>query len=98
MLGMMGDTKDSMDKTVKLIKKYKINLTKSILICIPRFDTQMYREAVKQLGTEIDSFLKLDSYKGSINNNVTESDISHYLGELLKMSNDKKRNDNVNGK
>ena len=98
MLGMMGDTKESMDKTVKLIKKYKINLTKSILICIPRFDTQMYREAVKQLGTEIDSFLKLDSYKGSINNNVTESDISHYLGELLKMSNDKKRNDNVNGK
>lgn len=90
MLGMMGDTNESMGKTVELIKKHKINLTKSILICTPRFDTQMYQETVKQLGTEIDSFLKLDSYKGSINNNVTESDISYYLGELLKMSNDKK--------
>ena len=87
---MMGDTKESMAKTVELIKKHKINLTKSILICTPRFDTQMYKETVKQLGKEIDSFLKLDSYKGSINNSVTESDISYYLGELLKMSNDKK--------
>jgi hypothetical protein len=68
MLGMMGDTKESMAKTVELIKKHKINLTKSILICTPRFDTQMYKETVKQLGMEIDSFLKLDSYKGSINN------------------------------
>ena len=50
----------------------------------------MYKETVKQLGMEIDSFLKLDSYKGSINNSVTESDISYYLGELLKMSNDEK--------
>lgn len=90
MLGMMGDTNESMAKTVELIKKHKINLTKSILICTPRFDTQMYKETVKQLGKEIDSFLKLDSYKGSINNSVTESDISYYLGELLKMSNDKK--------
>lgn len=90
MLGMMGDTKESMAKTVELIKKHKINLTKSILICTPRFDTQMYKETVKQLGMEIDSFLKLDSYKGSINNSVTESDISYYLSELLKMSNDKK--------
>ena len=90
MLGMMGDTNESMSKTVELIKKYKINLTKSILICTPRFDTQMYQETIKQLGTEVDSFLKLDSYKGSINNSVTESDISYYLGELLKMSNDKK--------
>ena len=90
MLGMMGDNKDSMAKTVELIKKHKINLTKSILICTPRFDTQMYKETVKQLGMEVDSFLKLDSYKGSINNSVTESDISYYLGELLKMSNDKK--------
>lgn len=90
MLGMMGDTKETMAKTVELIKKNKINLTKSILICTPRFDTQMYQETAKQLGKEIDSFLKLDSYKGSINNSVTESDISYYLGELLKMSNDKK--------
>ncbi len=90
MLGMMGDTNESVAKTVELIKKHKINLTKSILICTPRFNTQMYKETVKQLGKEIDSFLKLDSYKGSINNSVTESNISYYLGELLKMSNDKK--------
>jgi len=89
MLGMMGDTKESMSKTVDIIKKNKINLTKSILICTPRFDTQMYKETVRQLGKEINSFLNLDSYKGSINNSVSESDISYYLGELLKMSNDK---------
>ena len=48
----------------------------------------MYEETVRQLGKEIDCFLNLDSYKGSINNNISETDISFYLGELLKMSND----------
>ncbi len=87
MLGMMGETKESIAKTVEIIKKNKISLTKSILICTPRFDTPMYEETVRQLGKEIDCFLDLDSYKGNIKNNISEADISIYVGELLKLAN-----------
>lgn len=86
MLGMMGETRGSLQKTIDTIKENKIHLTKSIMICTPRFDTIMYDEFVKQYGREINSFLELDSYKGRVNNSVTETDLNEYFNILLSLA------------
>ena len=57
MIGMPGETIDTLNKTIKTIYTEKIPYTRSIMICTPRYGTQLYDIAVKQYPFIQDSFL-----------------------------------------
>lgn len=82
MLGMMGDTTQSIDAIKDFIISYNLPCTKSIMICTPRYGTEMGNYAIKEYNLKCDNFSILNNYKGLVNNQVTQDYINKTIEEL----------------
>ncbi len=71
MIGMPGETIDTLNKTIKTIYTEKIPYTRSIMICTPRYGTKLYELAVQQYPFIQNSFFSLNSVKGLVANEMT---------------------------
>lgn len=66
MLGMKGDTKDSLQKTITTITSNKIHISKTIVRCKVRFGTELFYELPIHEQETINSFEELGLYKSNL--------------------------------
>ena len=83
MLGMPGETVESINKTLKTIYDEKIPYTRSIMICTPRYGTPYYKLAVKQYPYVEEHWYNLNAVKGLVANDMTPS-ILQKAKDILK--------------
>lgn len=84
MLGMMGETKETLEHTLSMLKQLNLPYTKSIIVCTPRYDTLYYEYALKQYPFLEESFHYLNLVNGMINNEITEIDLYNTLNCMNK--------------
>lgn len=82
MLGMMGDTPQSIDAIKDFIITHNLPCTKSIMICTPRYGTEMGEFAIKEYNLSCDNFSVLNKYKGVVNNHVSQDYINKTIEEI----------------
>lgn len=86
MLGMPGETKQSLNALYDFMAYHKLPCTKSFMVCTPRYGTQMYALAEREHPSVAEDFFQLNKWKGQISNQVTQQDIQntiHRLSALL---------------
>lgn len=86
MLGMPGETKQSLNALYDFMAYHKLPCTKSFMVCTPRYGTAMYALAEREHPTVAEDFFQLNKWKGQISNQVTQQDIQdtiHRLSALL---------------
>ena len=71
MLGMPGETVDTLNSTIEEIYRHKIPYTRSLMICTPRYDTPLYELAKKQYPIVEDHWFNLNAVKGLVCNEMT---------------------------
>jgi len=84
MLGMMGETKETLEYTLAMVKELRLPYTKSIIVCTPRYDTLYYKYAMKQYPFLEESFYNLNLVKGMVNNEITELDLYNAINLMRK--------------
>ena len=82
MLGMPGETIESLNALYDFMAQYKLPCTKSFMVCTPRYGTQMYNLAEKEHPSVSEDFLMLNQWKGQISNSVTLDDIQKTIQRL----------------
>lgn len=85
-LGLPGETNETLMASVQEIIDNKIKITKSILQCTPKVGTLLYRELPLEEKKYIDHFWKLEGLKGHINNSVDEYYIMKKMNELFELA------------
>lgn len=75
MLGMPGETMQSLSDMYNFISDNHLPCTKSFMVCTPRYGTKMCEMAQEEYPDIMDDFFVLNNYKGLVNNKVTQSDI-----------------------
>lgn len=70
MIGMPGETVETLNNTISEIYKLKIPYTKSIITCTPRFGTDYYETAKKQYPLLGDSWYDLNMVRGQVGNEM----------------------------
>lgn len=86
MIGMPGETKESLNALYEFMVKYKLPCTKSFMVCTPRYGTKMYELAEQEHPLAFDDFHNLNEWKGLIGNYISQEDIQatiHRLSNLL---------------
>ena len=71
MLGMPGETIDTLNSTIEEIYKSRIPYTRSVMICTPRYDTPLYDMAKQQYPFVEDHWFNLNAVKGLVCNEMT---------------------------
>lgn len=71
MLGGPGETVNTLNTTLAAVHRYKINYTRSIIICCPRFGSKLYRLAKKQYPFIGKSWSSLYEIAGMVKNKIT---------------------------
>lgn len=71
MLGMPGETVDTLNSTIEEIYKSKIPYTRSVMICTPRYNTPLYDMARQQYPFVEDHWFNLNAVRGLVNNDMT---------------------------
>jgi anaerobic magnesium-protoporphyrin IX monomethyl ester cyclase len=74
-IGLPGETKETINKTISRVHELKIPYTESIMVATPRFGTEYYKLAKKQFPSLGEDFYSLASTKGIISNSVTPKDL-----------------------
>ena len=82
MLGMPGETKESLSALYDFMSHYKLPCTKSFMVCTPRYGTEMYTMAEIEHPSVDDDFLQLNKWKGQISNNISQNDIQEIIYQL----------------
>ncbi|MBO7529039.1 MAG: radical SAM protein [Bacteroidales bacterium] len=82
MLGMKGDTKESLQKTIDTIIQNKIHISKTIVRCKVRFGTELFDEIPIELKKRLNSFETLGVYKGELTT-LTSKEISEAEQRLM---------------
>lgn len=86
MLGMMGETRKSINKTLQRMKENKLPSTKSTITCTPRYDTLYYEFAKKQYDFLEDSFYNLNLVNGQVNNQINEYDLYEAINSMKQIT------------
>jgi anaerobic magnesium-protoporphyrin IX monomethyl ester cyclase len=73
MLGLPGETVSSLNHMLKMIHRYKLPYTKSIITSTPRYGTEYYNQAVQQYPEIENDWYKLNKVKGIVANEVNEN-------------------------
>ena len=73
MLGLPGETINTLNHTLKLVHTLKIVYSKSIIVATPRFGTSYYEMAKKQYPWLGNSFFELNAVRGLVGNELTPS-------------------------
>ena len=84
MLGMMGETVESIKNTTKTIKDKNIKLTQSIMVSTPRFGAELYEILEEKYNVDLDSFFKLEGYKGRIDVKISQEELNDAMNELVE--------------
>lgn len=84
MLGMPGDTDESLTRTITELKEIHLPYTKSIMVCTPRYGTPLYKLAKEQYQFLGDDWHSLDSVKGRVGNSMTVEKLQGYITEMRK--------------
>jgi anaerobic magnesium-protoporphyrin IX monomethyl ester cyclase len=82
MLGMPGETVDTINETIKNIRDLKIPYTKSIITCTPRYGTDYYKLAKAEYPFVEDHFSYLDCVKGLVANEMTPSILKNAIQSM----------------
>ena len=82
MLGMPGETKESLNALYDFMEHYKLPCTKSFMVCTPRYGTEMYAMAEREHPSVADDFLQLNQWKGQISNSISQNDIETTIYRL----------------
>lgn len=82
MLGMPGETVDSLNRTLKQIYDCKIPYTRSVMICTPRYGTDYYKLAVSQFPDLEEHWFNLNAVKGLVANEMTPQILQQAKGIL----------------
>ena len=96
MLGMPGETKESLLALYDFLKTYKLPCTKSFMICTPRFGTPLYDWAENEHRDYFKSFNQLNDWKGLIFNNVSNLDIQRTIQQLSNLIDENNFNEDKN--
>ena len=83
MIGMPGETIQSLNKTLRVIYDEKIPYTRSIMICTPRYNTPYYEMAVKEYPYINNHWYNLNAVKGLVANEMTPA-ILQKVKDILK--------------
>lgn len=87
MIGMKGETKESLKKTVDRIVKYKIKLSKTIVQCQERFGTKMFDDIDENTKKKLNRFEILGLRKGRLSDKIDQNDINEAVKELILLAN-----------
>lgn len=82
MLGMPGETRESLTELYNFIATHKFPCTKSFMVCTPRYGTEMYLMVEKEHPRIAEDFCRLNEFKGQVNNDVTLEDIQETISRL----------------
>jgi tRNA A37 methylthiotransferase MiaB len=86
MLGMFGDTSEGLRKTIDIIERKRIRLSKSIIECTPRIGTSLFDGLDKTVRDAITDFDMLDIYRGRLSDQIDSTDINEGIVRLLKLA------------
>ena len=87
MIGMKGETKESLENTVNKILKNKIHLSKTIVYCQERFGTKIFDDLPNDVKSKINRFEILGLRKGRLSDKIEQSDINKSVKKLMLLSN-----------
>lgn len=79
MIGLPGETRDTINKTIEYVHKLKIPYTESILIATPRYGTEYYNLAQKQFPELGEDFYSLYSLRGIVANELKPTDLQEVI-------------------
>ena len=83
MIGMPGETIQSLNKTLRVIYEEKVPYTRSIMICTPRYNTPYYEMAVKEYPYINNHWYNLNAVRGLVANEMTPA-ILQKVKDILK--------------
>lgn len=86
MLGMQGETVESLNNTISTIENKKIKLSKSIIRFTPRIGTEYYKNVEKDFEVTIQHFWQMRLAQNSANS-LNENDITGAIRKLLLLTN-----------
>ena len=82
MLGMMGDTDETIDEMVDFIINNKLSCTKSLMVCTPRYGTEMYEIAQREYDGVNNDFLSLNQLRGRVRNSLSPGRIDRAITRI----------------
>ena len=85
MLGMKGDTKETLQKTIDTIVKNKIHISKTIVRCKLRYGTELFSELPIEKQTSITSFEALGIYNGNLSS-LSSGELSNAEQQLMRLN------------
>lgn len=71
MLGMPGETVQTINSTIRELYQSKLSYTRSLMICTPRYNTPLYKIAEKQYPFVSEHWFNLNAVKGLVANEMT---------------------------
>jgi radical SAM superfamily enzyme YgiQ (UPF0313 family) len=86
MLGMKGETKETLKKTVDEIVAHRIHISKTIVKCKERFGTELYDEIPMSERNKFQRFEHLGLRSGYISPNVNQQDINYAMKRLMQLN------------
>jgi len=75
MLGMVADTKQTIQQTIDTIVRHKIPTSRTANLCTVRIGTQLYDRAKAEGLIQVGSFCHLEAYRGQLFNDLSEEDL-----------------------
>ena len=87
MIGMKGETKESLKNTVDRIIESKIKLSKTIVQCQERYGTKLFDDLPEEEKEKINRFEILGLRKGRLSNKVNQEDINNAVKRLMLLAN-----------
>ena len=82
LIGLPGETDESLNETVCYLKKYGRHYTNSVMVATPRFGTLFYDLAQKQFPFLGNDFYSLGSVKGLVGNKLTPEKIRNAVFDI----------------
>lgn len=87
MIGMKGETKESLKNTVDRIIESKIKLSKTIVQCQERYGTKLFDDLPEEEKEKLNRFEILGLRKGRLSNKVNQEDINNAVKRLMLLAN-----------
>jgi radical SAM superfamily enzyme YgiQ (UPF0313 family) len=87
MIGMYGETKESLKNTVDKIIKYRIKLSKTIVQCQERYGTELFDLIDEKEKEKLNRFEIMGLRKGRLSKKITQEDINEAVKRLMQLAN-----------
>lgn len=88
MIGMEGESTETMEHTVETIEREKIKLSKSIIQCTPRVGTEYYMHLSKSIRNKIRHFWQIDALRGYSEGAFSSVAVNEMVRRLMLVANE----------